>query len=104
MLSVTANVMPALCAALNRAWDGGDLAGFARLRDQLAPLHDAIFAETNPIPVKAALALLGLCDAELRLPLTRAVPATDARLRALLAELDAAEQRAAAPLALALAS
>jgi 4-hydroxy-tetrahydrodipicolinate synthase len=103
-VSVTANVMPALCAALHRAWDEGDLPGFARLRDQLAPLHDAIFVETNPIPVKAALAQLGLCDAELRLPLTRAVPATEARLRALLAELDSAEQRAASPTRLALAS
>jgi 4-hydroxy-tetrahydrodipicolinate synthase len=103
-VSVTANVMPALCAALHRAWDAGDLAGFARLQDQLAPLHDAMFAETNPIPVKAALAHLGLCAAEMRLPLTRAVAATDARLNALLAELGPAEQRAAPPMALALAS
>jgi 4-hydroxy-tetrahydrodipicolinate synthase len=103
-VSVTANVTPALCAALHRAWDEGDLAGFARLQDQLAPLHDALFLETNPIPVKAALAQLGLCDAELRLPLTRAVPATEARLRALLTELDSAEQRAASPMRLALAS
>jgi 4-hydroxy-tetrahydrodipicolinate synthase len=103
-VSVTANAVPALCAALHRAWDAGDLAGFARLQDQLAPLHDAMFAETNPIPVKAALAQLGLCAAEMRLPLTRAVPATDDRLRALLAELGPAEQRASAPPRLALAS
>jgi 4-hydroxy-tetrahydrodipicolinate synthase len=63
-----------------------------------------MFAETNPIPVKAALAHLGLCAAEVRLPLTRAVVATDMRLEALLAELAPAEQRAAAPTALALAS
>jgi 4-hydroxy-tetrahydrodipicolinate synthase len=103
-VSVTANAVPALCAALHRAWDAGDLAGFARLQDQLAPLHDAMFAETNPIPVKAALALLGLCEAELRLPLTRASAATEARLAALLAELGPAEQRAATPIPLALAS
>jgi 4-hydroxy-tetrahydrodipicolinate synthase len=103
-VSVTANAVPALCAALHRAWDAGDLAGFARLQDQLAPLHDAMFAETNPIPVKAALAQLGLCAAEMRLPLTRAVPATDDRLRALLAELRPAEQHASAPPRLALAS
>lgn len=89
-ISVTANVAPALCAALHRAWDLGDLGMFGRLRDQLDPLHAALFAESNPIPVKAALAELGLCSDAVRLPLTRATDATRARLRALLPGLMAA--------------
>ena len=69
-ISVTANIAPALCALLHRAWDKGDLATVAKLRDRLDPLHTALFAESNPIPLKAALAELGLCAATVRPPLT----------------------------------
>jgi 4-hydroxy-tetrahydrodipicolinate synthase len=89
-ISVTANVAPALCSAMHRAWDGGELVAFGRLRDQLDPLHAALFAESNPIPVKAALAELGLCSDAVRLPLTRATKATRERLRALLPDVMAA--------------
>jgi 4-hydroxy-tetrahydrodipicolinate synthase len=84
-ISVTANVAPALCAKLHLAWDEGDLAMFARVRDLLDPLHAALFAESNPIPLKAALAELGLCSHTVRLPLTQAEPATVARLRDVMA-------------------
>ena len=83
-ISVTANVTPALCALLHRSWDRGDVAGFGRARDLLAPLHDALFAETNPVPLKAALALLGLAPAAVRLPLIRASARTQAALAAVL--------------------
>ena len=43
----------------------------ARLRDRLSPLHDAMFVETNPGPVKYAASLLGLCTPDLRLPLVQ---------------------------------
>jgi 4-hydroxy-tetrahydrodipicolinate synthase len=79
-ISVTANVVPALCSALHAAWDRGDLPVFGRLRDRLAPLHDALFAETNPVPLKAALSLLELAPCEVRLPLTKACEATRWRL------------------------
>ena len=49
-----------LCASLHLSWDSGDLASFARPRDLLAQLHDALFAETNPVPLKAALAMPNL--------------------------------------------
>jgi len=75
-VSVTGNVAPALCAARHAAWEAGDLDRFARIRDTLAPLHAAMFAETNPIPVKAALSHLGLCSDEVRLPLTPATSQT----------------------------
>ncbi len=75
-ISVTANVTPALCASLQQAWDSGDLGSFADIRELLAPLHDALFVESNPVPLKAALALLGLARAEVRLPLLRAAEST----------------------------
>jgi 4-hydroxy-tetrahydrodipicolinate synthase len=94
-ISVTANVAPALCAQLHAAWERGDLGCFARLRDLLAPLHDALFLESNPIPLKAALSVLRLCMGDLRLPLTRASLATRDRLALVLANVIAAEEEAA---------
>lgn len=93
-ISVTANLVPALCARLHQAWDIGDLGELARLRDQLAPLHQALFLESNPIAVKAALSLAGLCGAGLRLPLTRASQGTMERLQALVPAAMAAEEDA----------
>jgi 4-hydroxy-tetrahydrodipicolinate synthase len=92
-ISVTANVAPTLCAAMHRAWDEGNLAEFARLRDQLDPLHAALFLESNPIPLKAALAELGLCSDAVRLPLLRASAATMDRLKAVLPAIVAARRR-----------
>jgi len=73
-ISVTANVAPAQCSQLHAAWNSGDMATVNRLRDQLMPLHHALFVESNPAPVKYAASLLGLCSEELRLPL---VPVTE---------------------------
>jgi 4-hydroxy-tetrahydrodipicolinate synthase len=103
-ISVTANVTPALCALLHHAWDGGDLRMFATLRDLLDPLHAVLFMESNPIPVKAALASLGLCTDEMRLPLTRATLATQERLLAVMPSVMLAEEHAAQQPAFALAS
>jgi 4-hydroxy-tetrahydrodipicolinate synthase len=68
-ISVTANVAPALCAEMQRAWREGDVAKAAGLNDRLMPLHMALFCETSPGPVKYAASLLGKCSPELRLPL-----------------------------------
>jgi 4-hydroxy-tetrahydrodipicolinate synthase len=103
-ISVTANVAPALCALLHRAWDKGDLGRFAVLRDLLDPLHAVLFKESNPIPVKAALASLGLCTDEVRLPLTRATLATQERLLAAMPKIMLAEEHAAHGPSYALAS
>jgi 4-hydroxy-tetrahydrodipicolinate synthase len=103
-ISVTANVTPALCALMHRAWDNGDLGRFATLRDLLDPLHTVLFRESNPIPVKAALASLGLCLDEVRLPLTRATPATQERLLAVMRQVMLSEEHAAQRSILALAS
>jgi 4-hydroxy-tetrahydrodipicolinate synthase len=68
-ISVTANVAPALCAEMQRAWREGDVAKASALNDRLMPLHVALFCETSPGPVKYAASLLGKCSPELRLPL-----------------------------------
>ena len=103
-ISVTANVTPSLCAMLHRAWDNGDLDKFTALRDLLDPLHAALFTESNPIPVKAALASLGLCSDEMRLPLTRATLTTQERLLTLMPPVMLAEEHAAHQPMFALAS
>ena len=91
-ISVTANLTPSLCALMHRVWDAGDLASFTRIRDLLAPLHDALFIESNPIPLKAALAMLNLALSEMRLPLTRASEATKERLANILARVMSLEE------------
>jgi 4-hydroxy-tetrahydrodipicolinate synthase len=68
-ISVTANVAPALCAEMQRAWREGDLARATALNDRLMPLHKALFCEASPSPVKYAASLLGKCSPEMRLPL-----------------------------------
>jgi 4-hydroxy-tetrahydrodipicolinate synthase len=79
-ISVTANVAPALCAALQKACGRRDSVAIARLEGILAPLHAALFLEANPIPVKRALYRLGLMVDGLRLPLTPLSPTADAQL------------------------
>jgi 4-hydroxy-tetrahydrodipicolinate synthase len=68
-ISVTANVAPALCARFQNACQAGDFATALALHDRLMPLHDALFVESNPGPVKYAAELLGLCRAQTRSPL-----------------------------------
>ncbi len=69
-ISVTANVAPAQCAEFQNACLAGDFARALKLQDLLMPLHDALFVESNPVPVKYAAERLGLCRSEVRLPLS----------------------------------
>jgi 4-hydroxy-tetrahydrodipicolinate synthase len=94
-ISVTANVAPALCAALHAAIDGGRTAEVARLDRLLMPLHGALFLESNPIPLKRALNHLGLAQDALRLPLTPLSPGCDRRLVAVLDQVIAGEDEEA---------
>jgi 4-hydroxy-tetrahydrodipicolinate synthase len=68
-ISVTANVAPALCAEFQLACLAGNFRLALQLQDRLMPLHDALFVESNPGPVKYAASKLGLCNGETRLPL-----------------------------------
>lgn len=79
-ISVTSNVAPRLCAELQAATLTGDYAKAREIQDTLTPLHQALFCETNPIPVKYALSLLGFCSPEIRLPLTEATADTRKRV------------------------
>ena len=60
-ISVTANVHPKLCAMMHEAWQQGAIATAQKINEQLMPLHDALFCETSPAPVKYAASLLGHC-------------------------------------------
>ena len=68
-ISVTANIAPRMCSDMQRAWRDGDLATCMDLQKRLAPLHDAMFCETSPGPVKYAASLIGKCNGETRLPI-----------------------------------
>lgn len=79
-MSVTANVAPRQCADMHDAWMTGDHQKALACQERLMPLHDALFAETSPAPVKYAASLLGLCTSEVRLPLVEPAPATKQRI------------------------
>ncbi len=68
-ISVTANVAPRMCAQMQDAWHLGAYDDVFRLRDVLMPVHDAMFVETNPAPVKFGASLLGKCSPDTRLPI-----------------------------------
>jgi len=83
-ISVTANIAPRLCAEFQNACLKGDFASALSLHTRLMPLHDALFCEPSPAPVKYAASLLGLCTDEVRLPLVAASDGARAKLRAAL--------------------
>ena len=68
-ISVLSNVIPAQTVALTDKFFAGDVAGSAQLQCQFMPLVRSLFCESNPIPVKAAMAAMGFCENYLRLPL-----------------------------------
>lgn len=70
VISTTANIAPKEMVEMVRAFRQGDLSRARELHYRLLPLIDALFCETNPIPLKAAMALRGLASGEIRLPLT----------------------------------
>jgi 4-hydroxy-tetrahydrodipicolinate synthase len=84
-ISVTANVAPALCAAMHEAWQAGRSTEALAIHEKLFPLHTALFLETSPAPTKYALQRLGRCAADLRLPLVAVSEATAQAVDAALA-------------------
>jgi 4-hydroxy-tetrahydrodipicolinate synthase len=83
-ISVVSNVAPKLCAEMQHAWAAGEVKTAMAISERLAPLADALFAETSPTPVKYAAELLGKSSATLRSPLLPATPAVRARVEAAL--------------------
>ena len=72
VISVVSNLCPKAVTTLCRLWREGKNGDATALQLSLLPLCDALFCEVNPIPVKAAMEMLGLCTAEVRLPLAAA--------------------------------
>lgn len=80
-ISVTANVAPALCAEFQQATLDGDFRKALEIQDRLLSLHNALFLDPNPAPVKYAASLLGFCENEVRLPLVTASTPTEEKVR-----------------------
>ncbi len=87
VISTTSNVAPSEMASLVRAFRAGDVQRARDVHYRLLPLFDALFVETNPIPVKAAVALRGLVRDEIRLPLTKLTAPNRERLQFVMKEL-----------------
>ncbi len=68
-ISVTSNIAPKLLSRMHNAWKQGDILTAQEINKKLMPLHDALFYETSPGPLKYAASLLGLCSSEARLPI-----------------------------------
>ena len=81
-ISVTANVAPKFCAEFQNACRKGDYVTALALQTRLMPLHDALFCEPSPAPVKYAASQLGLCTDEVRMPLIAASEKARAVVRA----------------------
>jgi len=81
VISVVSNLFPARMSRLCRLWREGRCAEAAAEQIAMIPLCEALFCEVNPIPVKAGLSMLGLCEDEVRLPLAPADTSVRVRVR-----------------------
>jgi 4-hydroxy-tetrahydrodipicolinate synthase len=86
VISVTANIMPKEVAALVDAFNAGNFEEAKRLHLYLLKISNAMFIETNPVPVKTGVALMGKCRDEVRLPLAPLAAANRAKLTAIMKE------------------
>lgn len=82
VISVASNVAPREVSTMVRAYAAGDTKKALQIHQKMYPLFKDLFVETNPVPVKAALAILGLIDEEYRLPLVQMSAASRATLKA----------------------
>ena len=86
-ISVTANVAPKLCSQMHSAWREKNISKAQEINLKLSSLHDALFIESSPGPVKYAASLLGLCNEDTRLPLSRIKDDTKKVVKSCLQEL-----------------
>ena len=86
-ISVTANIAPRLCSDMQSAWAEGRVKDAMEIQNRLLPLHDALFSETSPAPVKYAASLLGKTSERCRLPLAPIMEATRARVKTAMTEV-----------------
>lgn len=83
-ISVSANVAPRDASAMYKAWEEGNIKEARRLHFKLEPLNEAMFIETNPLPVKTALSMMGKIEEEFRLPLCVMSTANKEKLKKIL--------------------
>ena len=83
-ISVTSNIAPKQVAEMHQAWQAGDIKIAQSINARLMPVHDAMFCEASPGPVKYAAELLGICSAETRLPLCEIAEDSKAQVKAAL--------------------
>ena len=81
VISVTANIMPAEVKAMVTAVNEGRLEDARRMHLKMLDIHNAMFIESNPVPVKTALSLMGKCRGEVRLPLAPLQPSSMEKLK-----------------------
>ena len=86
-ISVTANVAPKLCSQMHNEWQNGNIAQCQEINLKLSSLHNSLFLESSPGPVKYAASLLGLCNESTRLPLSEINDDTKKEIKSCLVEL-----------------
>ncbi|HPD01913.1 MAG: 4-hydroxy-tetrahydrodipicolinate synthase [Christensenellales bacterium] len=86
VISVVSNVLPRYMSEMTAAWLSGDIKKARDMQLKVLPLVKAIFSEVNPIPIKKAAEIIGLCSGILRLPLTEMQPENTEVLKKILAE------------------
>ncbi len=84
VISVSANVAPRDVSAMCNAWEQGDIVRARKLHFKLEPLNSAMFIETNPIPAKTALSMMGKIQEEFKLPLCQMSDDNKEKLRKIL--------------------
>ncbi|MEW6108609.1 MAG: 4-hydroxy-tetrahydrodipicolinate synthase [Nitrospirota bacterium] len=87
VISVSANVAPKLVSNMCALWENGRYDEAREIHYKLEPLNAAMFIETNPIPVKTALSMMGKIKEEFRLPLCEMAPANKEKLKKVLKDL-----------------
>ncbi|MCA6085476.1 4-hydroxy-tetrahydrodipicolinate synthase [Candidatus Endomicrobiellum agilis] len=88
VISVLSNIVPAKVVSLVRTFEKGDIKEAMKIHYRLFPLIKSMFIETNPIPVKTAASLLGICRADLRLPICEMEEANRLKLEKILKDFD----------------
>ncbi len=84
VISVVSNIVPADMAAMIDAFVAGDIKKAAKMHHKLVPLVDALFIETNPVPVKAALSMMGKISYDVRLPMYKMSDSNYEKLKAVM--------------------
>ena len=86
-ISVCANIMPAECAEFQEKCLAGDFVSALKLHEKLMPMHDVLFTETSPGPIKYALSRIGKCESEMRLPMVDIAPESAQKIDKVLDQL-----------------